>query len=138
MKVENALYPDKEQMAELQQAEDREAICMVNLFKFKDKAAYDDSRETDLSGREAFYLYVKGVHALLDKVGASITFEAGVRRLMMGHVDDLWDEVFIATYPSRKAMLEMMMMPEMAELSVHRAAGLEGQLNIETVLIKDH
>lgn len=137
MNVENAMYPDKEQMAELQQAEDREALHMVNLFKFKDKAVYDDGRETNLTGREAFYLYTEGVHALLEKVGARIIFEAGVRRLMMGQVEDLWDEVFIAIYPSRKAMLDMMMLPEMAELSVHRAAGLEGQLNIETVLNED-
>jgi len=29
-------------------------------------------------------------------------------------------------------MLEMMMSPEYAEISVHRTAGLKGQLNIET------
>ncbi|REJ64443.1 MAG: DUF1330 domain-containing protein, partial [Proteobacteria bacterium] len=55
-----------------------------------------------------------------------------VSRLMLGEVEDLWDTVAIAQYPSRAAMLEMMQLPEYQEISVHREAGLEGQLNIET------
>ena len=51
---------------------------------------------------------------------------------MLGEVEDLWDTVAIARYPSRKAMLEMMMSSEYQESEKHRSAGLEGQLNIET------
>ncbi|MBE9537916.1 MAG: hypothetical protein IMF06_02485 [Proteobacteria bacterium] len=36
-------------------------------------------------------------------------------------------------YPSRSAMMEMMQASRMREIAVHRAAGLAGQLNIETV-----
>jgi hypothetical protein len=60
-------------------------------------------------------------------------FFADVERLMLGEVEDLWDEVAIAQYPSRQAMLNMMMSPTMQEIGQHRAAGLAGQLNIETV-----
>ena len=35
--------------------------------------------------------------------------------------------------PSRTAFVQMTTTPEYAEIAVHRAAGLEGQLNIETV-----
>ena len=35
-------------------------------------------------------------------------------------------------YPSRKAMLEMIMDPDYIESAQHRVAGLDGQLNIET------
>jgi len=35
-------------------------------------------------------------------------------------------------YPSRGAMMEMMQSPKMQEIGIHRAAGLAGQLNIET------
>ena len=52
---------------------------------------------------------------------------------MLGAVEELWDEVAIAIYPSRKAMLQMIQMPEYAEIIVHRSAGLAGQLNIETI-----
>jgi hypothetical protein len=37
-----------------------------------------------------------------------------------------------AVYPSKQAMLDMMISPEMQEIGVHRAAGLAGQANIET------
>ena len=60
-------------------------------------------------------------------------FSAEVDRLMLGEVEELWDTVAIAMYPSRKAMLEMMSSPEYQEIAVHRSAGLAGQLNIETV-----
>ena len=53
---------------------------------------------------------------------------------MLGEVEELWDSVAIAMYPSRAAMLEMMMTDGMQKISAHRAAGLKGQLNIETTL----
>jgi hypothetical protein len=40
--------------------------------------------------------------------------------------------VTLAVYPSRQAMLEMMQLDGTQEISMHRAAGLAGQLNIET------
>ena len=59
-------------------------------------------------------------------------FGGNVERLMLGEVEDLWDQVAIAMYPSRKAMLEMISDPDYIESAQHRVAGLEGQLNIET------
>ena len=60
-------------------------------------------------------------------------FSAGVERLMLGEVEELWDAAAIAMYPSRKAMLEMLMSPEYQASALHREAGLAGQLNIELV-----
>jgi uncharacterized protein (DUF1330 family) len=52
--------------------------------------------------------------------------------LTIGRVEQLWDEVALAQYPSRAAFLQMAMSPAYQEIAVHREAGLEGQLNIET------
>ena len=52
--------------------------------------------------------------------------------MMLGEVEDLWDSVAVARYPSRKAMLKMMMDADYQESEKHRSAGLLGQLNIET------
>ena len=60
-----------------------------------------------------------------------MVFGGRISRLMIGEVEDLWDSVAIAQYPSRKAMLEMLMDPDYQKSEEHRAAGLEGQLNIE-------
>ena len=51
----------------------------------------------------------------------------------LAEVEELWDVVALAVWPSRQVMLEVMQSPEMQEISVHRSAGLEGQLNIETM-----
>ena len=53
--------------------------------------------------------------------------------LALGQVEELWDEIAIAMYPDRASMVRMSMSDEWREISVHRAAGLKGQLNIETV-----
>ena len=87
---------------------------------------------TNLSGAEAYAIYGEKVQECLKKVGAEMTFSGVVSRLMLGEVEDLWDSVAIARYPSRKAMLEMIMDPYYQEIEKHRSAGLEGQLNIET------
>jgi hypothetical protein len=36
-------------------------IAMVNLLKFKEKAEYEDGRDSDLTGEEAYAIYGKEV-----------------------------------------------------------------------------
>lgn len=132
MKYENAVIPNEEQIKGFFEPGPEGPIYMVNLLKFKEKAEYEDGRETNLSGREAYDLYGAKVSELLKEFGGAAIFAADVERLMLGEVEDLWDEVAIAMYPSRQAMLDMMQSKTMIEISQHRAAGLAGQLNIET------
>ena len=109
-------------------------IFMVNLLKFKEKAEYADGRETDLSGRDAYMIYGRAVAKLLPKFGGKAIFAADTTFLTLGKVEELWDEVAIAMYPSRGDLVRMSMSPEWQKIGVHRAAGLAGQLNIETVM----
>jgi uncharacterized protein (DUF1330 family) len=132
MEVKNALMPNDQQMAGFLEEGKDQPIYMVNLLKFKDKATYPDKRETDLTGEEAYAIYGQEVRKHLEKVGAKPIFSGKVSRLMLGEVEDLWDVVAIATYPNRKAMLDMLSDPEYIKSAQHRVAGLEGQLNIET------
>jgi len=133
MNVVNELLPaTPEQIQAMQEPGPEGPIYMVNLLKFKDKAEYEDGRETDLSGRAAYQLYGRGVTQLLPKYGGKLLFLGNVTGLQIGRVEDLWDEVAIAMYPDRAALLAMSTSKEWRELSVHRAAGLVGQLNIET------
>ena len=60
-------------------------------------------------------------------------FAGDVTFLALGQVEDLWDEVAIATYSNRAGLFAMSTSDEWRALSVHRTAGLAGQLNIETV-----
>ena len=132
MKVENKVMPNEKQMEEFLEEGNDEPIFMVNLLKFKEKAEYPDKRETELSGREAYAIYGVEVLKHLEKVGGKPIFGSDVIRLMLGEVEELWDQVAIAMYPNRKAMLKMISDPDYIESAQHRVAGLAGQLNIET------
>ena len=132
MEVKNAVMPNDQQMTGFLEEGKDQPIYMVNLLKFKGKAVYHDKRETDLTGEEAYAIYSQEVIKHLEKVGGKPIFGGKVARLMLGEVEDLWDVVAIAMYPNRKAMLDMISDPEYIKSAQHRAAGLEGQLNIET------
>ena len=134
MEVHNAVTPTVEQIEGFLAPDAAGPIYMVNLLKFKEKAEYEDGRETQLTGQEAYGIYATEVVAHLAKVGGKPVIAGQVTGLRLGQVEELWDTVAIAMYPNRKAMLAMITNPEYQESAVHRSAGLAGQLNIEMVL----
>lgn len=133
MEVINKVVPNEEQIKGFMEPGHDGPIYMLNLLKFKEKAEYADGRDTDLTGAQAYAIYGAEVVGHLAKVGAMPMFSARVERLMLGEVEELWDTVAIAMYPSRKAMMEMMNSKDYQASAVHRSAGLAGQLNIELV-----
>jgi uncharacterized protein (DUF1330 family) len=135
MKFTNQVHPSPERAAAFFGAEEDGPMCMVNLLKFKEKAEYADGSEPELSGREAYMRYGMGVQACLAAVGGKSRFSGLVTDLMLGDVEELWDMVAIAEYPSRAAMLKMVQSPEYQAITKHRDAGLAGQLNIRTKAI---
>ncbi len=133
MNVENRLYPDAEQITELQRPGPDGPIVMVNLLKFRDRAAYPDGRDAELSGREAYHRYGAAFAPLLHAAGGRVVYVGDVTFLTVGQAESLWDEVALAEYPSREVFIRVTQSPEYREIAVHRTAGLAGQLNIETV-----
>lgn len=137
MQVINEVFPtDPARLQAMMEKGPEGPIFMVNLLKFKDKAEYADGRACNLSGREAYMIYGRAVSELLPKFGGRGIFAADVTFLTLGQVEELWDEVAIAMYPDRAAMVRMSLSEEWRDIAVHRTAGLKGQLNIETVLPK--
>jgi hypothetical protein len=132
--VNEVLPSDPEQMKGLMSPGPKGPIFMVNLLKFKERAEYDDGRETNLTGRDAYMIYGRAVTELLPQFGGRVVFAADVTFLSLGRVEELWDEIAIGMYPDRAAMVRMSMSEEWRAIAVHRSAGLKGQLNIETVL----
>ncbi len=134
MEVVNEVMPTSpERLQEMMEPGPDGPIYMVNLLKFKDKAEYEDGRETDLTGREAYQLYGAAVSQIIQDYGGRVFFAADVTFLSLGQVEELWDEVAIAMYPARGDLLAMSSSEEWQAAAVHRTAGLAGQLNIETV-----
>ncbi|MEO1043577.1 MAG: DUF1330 domain-containing protein [Pseudomonadota bacterium] len=133
MEVKNTLGPTQpSQYQEMMKPGPEGPIFMVNLLKFKEKAEYEDGRATDLTGREAYTIYADAVINLVEKYGGRMLFIADVSFLPVGEIDELWDEVAIALYPDRSALVQMSMADEWKDMAIHRTAGLQGQLNIET------
>ena len=132
MNVTNAVFPGPEQAAAFFGGAEDGPFVMINLLKFKERAEYPDGSEPELSGRDAYRRYGKAVQACLAAVGARSVYTGDVTELMLGEVDELWDMVALAEYPSRAAMAAMVASLEYQAIEKHRVAGLAGQLNIRT------
>ena len=132
MQVKNKLTPTPKQLEEFLDPGSLGPIHMINLLKFRQRALYEDGRESDLTGEGAFNIYSRKVNELVRASGGDVTFISKIVRLEIGEAEQLWDRVILASYPSRKIMLDIMSSDRMREIAIHRTAGLEGQLNIET------
>ena len=132
MQVINAVIPSPEQAAAFFGAAENGPFTMINLLKFKPKADYADGRDAHLSGFEAYMRYGMAVRAHIEAVGGVPGYAGRVTGLMLGDVEELWDMVALAEYPSLAAFQQMVANPDYQAISVHREAGLAGQLNIKT------
>ena len=108
-------------------------ISMVNLLEFREKAQYADGRPDDVSGREAYMRYIAEMRPIVEASGGRFLFSGDVEALVIGEVEELWDAVGIAEYPSRTEFHRIATSPEVQAIGVHREAGLAGQLLILTV-----
>ncbi|NOT41368.1 MAG: DUF1330 domain-containing protein [Alphaproteobacteria bacterium] len=134
MKVDNAVYPKGEQLGEAIAKGSNGPIVMVNLLKFKDKAAYKDGRADDASGREAYDRYGAEMLPFVKAHGGRVIFVGPVKSLVIGNVEEMWDAVALVEYPSSEAFVKIAMSPDVAKFGVHREAGLAGQLLIQCTL----
>jgi uncharacterized protein (DUF1330 family) len=132
MKVENAVYPTADGILALARNTSSAKIAMLNLLKFREKAVYKDGRHDDVSGREAYQRYAGAMTKIVEREGGRILFAGRIEGVVIGEVEGVWDVAAIMEYPSRAAFQRIVTLPEVQEISVHREAGLEGQLLIMT------
>ncbi|MBV9045219.1 MAG: DUF1330 domain-containing protein [Alphaproteobacteria bacterium] len=130
MEVVNHLYPAQDRVMALMGDKSDAPIVMLNLLKFRDKAEYADGRATTLTGREAYMLYGAPMQKLVESHGGKFHFSGTIDQLVIGEVGEMWDVVALMEYPSPSAFAKIATSPEVAEIGVHRAAGLAGQLLI--------
>ena len=132
MKVTNAVLPQPEQAMAFFGGQEDGPFVMVNLLKFKPKAEYADGSDAHLSGAEAYWRYGEEVRKLVEALGGRVRYSGQVTGLLLGEVEELWDVVALAEYPTLAAFRQMALSPEMHAIEHHRKAGLAGQLNIRT------
>lgn len=132
MDVVNMVHPGAEQASSFFGGEEDGPFVMVNLLKFKPQADYPDGSDADLTGAEAYMRYGMAVREHIEAVGGKAGYAGPVTGLLLGEVEELWDMVALAEYPSRAAMMAMIQNPGYLDIARHRMAGLAGQLNIRT------
>ena len=129
--MKNVLQPSGDQVRAFRDRQTGEPITMLNLLKFRERAVYEDGRDSDLSGEAAYILYGQAFDRIMLPRGARILYSGKVRGAMIGAGSDLWDAMALIEYPSTQVMLDMLRDEEYQKGQQHRAAGLEGQLLIE-------
>ena len=122
-------------MEALLKADNGGPVCMVNLLKFREKAEYEDGRETDLSGIEAYQIYGAVTGSLIKELGGDVVFTSVFNGMVVGEVEELWDVMAIAKYPTLQSFIDMVASPEYLKVYHHRIAGLKGQLNIASTQV---
>lgn len=116
--------PTGEQFKRLAERGPDGPIIMLNLLKFRDKAAYaPDANEPDRTGAEAYGVYSESAVRKVGEVGGSLFFGSAAHAPVIGP-DGEWDMVALVRYPSRHAFLKMVMDPEYQAVAHHRTAAL--------------
>ena len=124
------IYPRPDQIQALLQAELSGPIAMLNLLRFKQRAEYEDGRDSDLSGREAYQLYGQQMAPFVESRGGRLLHSSAAHLLMIGDGELEWDMVAIMEYPSKEDFAKIVGAPDVSEFAVHRTAGLAHQLLI--------
>ena len=114
--------PTKETFAAFRSNDRPGPIHMLNLVRFREKAAYPDGRNA--TGAEAYAAYGRDSHPVFSRLGGRIVWRGNFELMLIGPVDERWDECFIAEYPSVAAFVEMIREPVYREAVKHRQAAV--------------
>lgn len=98
-------------------------VHMLNLVRFRERAAYPDQRAA--TGAEAYAAYSREAEPVFRKVGGRQVWIGGFELTLIGPESERWDAVFIAEYPSTEAFAAMVHDPAYREAVKHRQAAVE-------------
>lgn len=102
-------------------------IAMLNLVRYRERAAYPDGHDCaalGLTGAEAYARYGAESGPIFRRVGGSVIWSGAPRLVLTGPADEAWDTAFVALYPSAHAFLEMVTDPAYRLAVVHRQAAV--------------
>tara|TARA_Y100000588_G_scaffold373482_1_gene447380 strand:+ start:2632 stop:3057 length:426 start_codon:yes stop_codon:yes gene_type:complete len=114
--------PTKETFAAFRDNDRDGPIHMLNLVRFREKAAYPDGR--DVTGAQAYADYGRESYPVFSKLGGRIVWRGNFELILIGPSEEKWDECFIAEYPSVSAFVEMVRDPLYREAVKHRQAAV--------------
>lgn len=127
-----ALYPTKPQIDALLASPETGPVVMLNLLRFKERATEPD---VGVGGAEAYQRYAAPMRVLVESRGGRFLWVGRVDSQVIGEGAEGYQVAALVEYPSRRVFVEIATSPEMLEIGVHRAAGLEGQWLLATTTL---
>jgi uncharacterized protein (DUF1330 family) len=120
--MSNYIDPERDQFEAFKALPRDEPIMMINLLRFRERAAYEDGREA--TGAEAYEAYGRDSAPVFHRVGGEIIWRGRPQVMLIGPEDKRWDLIFIARYPTAGAFLEMVTDPQYQKAVKHRQAAV--------------
>ncbi|WP_170752319.1 DUF1330 domain-containing protein [Ruegeria lacuscaerulensis] len=120
--------PERAQFEAFKNLDRDHPIEMLNLVKFRFKAAYPDDHDladAGLTGAQAYRNYGAETAPIIARIGAHILWSGAFQTTLIGPQDEVWDAVFIARYPTAHAFMEMVTDPDYQKAVVHRQAAVD-------------
>ena len=102
-------------------------IHMLNLVRFREKAAYPEGHPLagkGLSGAEAYAEYGRTSGPIFTRVGGSVVWRGVMQAIVIGPADEYWDTAFVARYPNSAAFMEMVTDPQYRIAVINRQAAV--------------
>lgn len=103
-------------------------IIMLNLLKFKEITDYSIhpllKPNKDISGNEAYELYMKSTIPLLVEVGSKIIFQGLSNQFLIGPETEIWDMVLLVEHQSVEQFIAFAQNEEYLKTVGHRTAAL--------------
>lgn len=108
---------------------DKGKIVMLNLLKFKSEADYSNFNsikpETQITGKEAYQLYMDSTLPELEKAGSKIIFYGSSYHFLIGPETEIWDAVLLVEHQSVLKFMEFAKNEDYLKGVGHREAALE-------------
>lgn len=95
---------------------------MLNLLRFRARAAHDDG--TEATGEEAYRAYARESGPVLERPGGRQVWLGVPELAPTGPEDEAWDLAFVAEYPSVAAFVEVLRAPVYRAAVHHRTAAV--------------
>jgi uncharacterized protein (DUF1330 family) len=114
--------PTRESFAAFREMEREGPVHMLNLLRFRDRAAYDHG--TDCSGAEAYRAYARESGPIFRRLGGRQVWVGRPELVLIGPESERWDLAFIAEYPSVDAFVSMLRDPDYRQAVRHRQAAV--------------
>ncbi|MBY6201630.1 DUF1330 domain-containing protein [Maritalea mobilis] len=114
--------PTRESFATFREMQREGPVHMLNLLKFRERAAYDDG--TECSGAEAYRAYARESAPIFQRLGGRQVWIGRPELMLIGPREKLWDLAFIAEYPNVNAFVSMLRDPAYRKAVRHRQAAV--------------